>query len=92
MVAHDRLWAGPLNDMYVLDPVAMAWTNLTDAASGTPPAARSSHGFTFSEGKLYVHGGVDASGNVLSDLHSYDPVALVWKDLSAPAGGTAPTA
>ena len=88
MVAHDRLWAGPLNDIFVLDQVAMAWTNLTDAASGTPPAARYFHGFTFSEGKFYVHGGLDASGSALGDLHSYDPVAMVWTDLiaeSAPA-------
>ena len=70
----------------------MAWTNLSDAASGTPPAARSFHGFTSANGTLYVHGGEDVDGHLLSDLYAFDPIAVAWKDLSAPSGGNAPTA
>ena len=32
-------------------------TDLSDAASGIPPSARDSHGFTSAGGKLCVHGG-----------------------------------
>ena len=51
-----------LQDLHVYDPAAMAWTDLSAAASGTPPSARAYHGFTSAGGKLYVHGGIDGSG------------------------------
>ena len=76
----------------MFDPVTMAWTDLSDAASGVPPTARYNHGFTSVGGKLYVHGGLDAYDDVLGDLHSFDPVAMAWTDLSASVNGTAPTA
>ena len=49
-----------LQDLHVYDPATMAWTNLSAAASGTPPSGRDGHGFTSAGGKLYVHGGRDA--------------------------------
>ena len=55
-----------LGDLYVYDSVAMAWTDLSAAASGTPPAARAHHGFLSVGGNLYVHGGcghVNIDGN-----------------------------
>ena len=78
--------------MYVLDPVAMSWTNLSDAASGTPPSARRLHGFKSAGSKLYVHGGVDAQKNLLSDLYAFDPIAVAWMDLSDAGSGIPPTA
>jgi len=81
-----------MNDLYVLDPASMDWTNLSNAVSGTPPAARAFHGLTSANGMLYVHGGVDVDGNVLSDLHAFDPIAVAWTDLSAQVNGTVPTA
>ena len=36
----------------------MAWTDLSAAASGTPPSVRMGHGFTPAGGKLFVHGGI----------------------------------
>ena len=51
-----------LQDLLVYDPAAMAWTDLSAAASGTPPSAREGHGFTSAGGKLYVHGGFGGSG------------------------------
>ena len=92
LIAHNRLCAGLLNDLYVLDPVAMAWTNLSDAASGTPPPARYLHGFASAGGKLYVHGGIDAHYNCLSDLYAFDPVAVAWTDLTDGAYGLPPRA
>ena len=71
-----------MNDLYVLDPVSMDWTNLSNAVLGTPPAARAFHGLTSANGTLYVHGGVDVYGNALSDLHAFDPIAVVWTDLT----------
>ena len=55
--------AGGLNDLHVYDPAAGAWTDLSAALSGTPPSRRRLHGFTSAGGKLYVHGGLDLSGN-----------------------------
>ena len=85
-------FADLLGDLLVYDPVAMAWTDLSAAASGTAPSPRCFHGFTAAQGRLYVHGGWDANGNPLRDLHAYDPVAMAWTNLSAPGNGTAPTA
>ncbi len=51
-----------LQDLHVYDPATMAWTNLSTAASGTPPSGRESMGFAAAGGKLYVHGGFDDSG------------------------------
>ena len=52
-----------LGDLHVYDPVAMAWTNLSAAASGTPPVPRYWHGFTTVGGRLYVHGGLGDDGD-----------------------------
>ena len=55
-----------LGDLYVYDSVAMAWTDLSAAAAGTPPSARYGHGFTSAAGLLYVHGGFH--GNASSEF------------------------
>ena len=82
-----------LGDLHSFDPVAVAWTDLSDAASGVPPTARNEHGFTSTGGKLYVHGGSSCYGGCpLSDLHSFDPVAMAWTDLSDAVQGTPPVA
>ena len=54
-----------LGDLHVYDPAAMAWTNLSAAASGTPPFARSGHGFASAGGLLFVHGGFNSSGAIV---------------------------
>ena len=46
-----------LGDLHVYDPAAMAWTDLSAAASGTPPSAREDQGFTSTGGRIYVYGG-----------------------------------
>ena len=53
---------GDLQDLLVYDPAAMAWTDLSASASGTPPSSRQSHGFTSAGGGLYVHGGLGDTG------------------------------
>ena len=58
--ATSRAGTTDLGDLHVYDPVAMAWTDLSAAASGTPPSPRAGHGFTAAGGKLYVHGGCDS--------------------------------
>ena len=52
-----------LGDLHVYDPAAMAWTDLSAAASGTPPSPRAYHGFKSAGGLLYVHGGFFADLN-----------------------------
>jgi len=54
--------AGLLNDFHVYDPANIRWTDLSAAASGSPPAPRDGHGFALLAGKLYVHGGYGNSG------------------------------
>jgi hypothetical protein len=49
------LFAGPLNDLYSIDPATMAWTPIS--ILGTSPSARAGHGFASARGKLYLHGG-----------------------------------
>jgi N-acetylneuraminic acid mutarotase len=83
---------GYVNDLHSFEPVARVWTDLSAAVRGTRPRGRSKHGFTSAGGKLFVHGGHGWDGNTLSDLHCFDPVALVWTDLSAAVAGTAPSA
>jgi hypothetical protein len=56
---HTSCFAEFFQDLHVYNPAAMAWTDLSTAASGTPPPARGFHGFTSAGGKLYVHGGFD---------------------------------
>ena len=59
---HPSCCAVYLQDLHVYDPAAMAWTDLSAAASGTPPSARGFHGLASAGGKLYVHGGLCDSG------------------------------
>ncbi len=53
--------AGLLNDFHVYDPANIRWTDLSAAASGSPPSPRDGHGFALLGGKLYVHGGYGTS-------------------------------
>ena len=55
---------GVLSDLYVYDPAAMAWTDLSSPVSGTPPSPRRCQGFVSDGGKLYVHGGSDSNGGI----------------------------
>ena len=52
------------DDLYMFDPVAMAWMDLTHNVSGTAPSPRAYHGFTLALGRLYVHGGWSEFGDV----------------------------
>ena len=50
------------NDIYVFDPPTNTWTDLTEATVGTPPPARSTHGFTTNDGRMYVTAGYNGAG------------------------------
>lgn len=49
-------------DLHAFDPSSVAWIDLSSPASGQPPSARQSFGFTSVSGKLYVYGGVNGDG------------------------------
>ena len=53
-----------LGDLHVYNPIAMAWTDLSIPASGTPPSPRDWQGFAAAADRLYVHGGEGESGNM----------------------------
>ena len=50
--------AGETQDLFVYDPLTLAWTDLSSQVSCTLPAARFYHGFTSTGDKLYIHGGL----------------------------------
>ena len=86
------MYGNVLSDLHSFNSIAKVWTDLSALVKGIVPTARQSHGFTSADGKLYVHGGVDANHYLLSDLYSFDPVSKVWTYLSDAAAGTPPTA
>lgn len=45
------------NDLHVLDPTSMTWTNLAESARREPPRPRSGAGVAGAGGLLYVYGG-----------------------------------
>jgi N-acetylneuraminic acid mutarotase len=80
------------NDLHVFDPATKAWTDLSNAVTGTQPKARNCHGFTPAGGKLYLHGGRNYVNPTFGDLYSFDPTTQVWTDLSIAIKGTPPKA
>jgi hypothetical protein len=56
--------AGFFNDLHAYDPTSMAWTDLSAAVSGAPPAPRYGHGFAAAGGLLYSFGGRGADNGV----------------------------
>jgi N-acetylneuraminic acid mutarotase len=83
---------GALNDFWVYDPITNNWTWLAGsvliygtgsygtinvpAASNYPPATRGAVSWTY-EGKFYMFGGNNSSGNV-NAMWVYDPVTTYW--------------
>ena len=70
MVATDRV------DMY--DPAADSWQQMA-----AMPTARDSHAAAVVDGKIYVSGGLAASGEYSDALEAYDPVADTWTTLAS---------
>ena len=68
---------GSVNSVYVYDPQADAWTQLTSMDT-----ARRSHASAAVGGKLYVFGGRDASGP-LSTAEVYDPASDSWAQVTS---------
>ena len=52
-----------LNDLFVIDPVALTSTDLSHVRHGEPPIPRLYFGYTAAGGKLFVFGGIFGSGN-----------------------------
>jgi hypothetical protein len=50
-------------DMHVYNPEDQSWTNISLPSIGTLPKARTSYGLAVCAGLLYIHGGIDSSGN-----------------------------
>ncbi len=49
-------------DLFELDPVLLAWTDLTDVAAGPFPSGRLCHAFASFSDRIYVHGGIGYYG------------------------------
>lgn len=74
----------PLCDIWAFDLEAETWKEV-EAASGTPPAARSFHQMVAVGKTLYVFGGCSAQGR-LSDLHAFDVPTRTWSHIAKPQG------
>jgi hypothetical protein len=75
----------PTRRFYRYDPLANAWT-----ARRAAPHFHRKGAAAVIDGKLYVAGGVDASGRGMSDLDVYDPATNAWRTLAPlPVGGAA---
>ena len=52
-----RAAAGVLTDLFAFDPVALAWTDLSESAAGAGPTPRARAGLAAAGGRLFVFGG-----------------------------------
>jgi hypothetical protein len=50
-----------LLDMFIYDPAAYSWAELTAPLPNAPVSARKHFGFASVGSKLYVHGGTDSA-------------------------------
>ena len=71
-----------VNLVYVYDPQADAWTQLT--SMGT---ARRYHASAAVGGKLYVFGGLGAGTQSLSTAEVYDPASNSWAQVTSLTSG-----
>ncbi len=63
LIFHHRPAGKFLNDLFIFDPAALAWAELSDVAHGTPPAPRYGHSVQAAgDGSIYVFGGQSAAG------------------------------
>ena len=85
-----------LNDLFMFDPYEMTWTNLTNSVRGTPPSPRERHGFTSTNGTLFVFGGsgqwdIHHQTVYLNDFYQLDPISMEWTNMTDLCWGNLPT-
>ena len=64
---------GILDELLMLDPRTLHWTQVTNSSHGKAPSPRFGHGFCAAGGRLYVHGGQSTTG----ELHPKNSVAAL---------------
>ena len=80
-----------MNDLFILNPTNLTWTNVTARTQGPTPSRRTGCLFAALSGRLYLFGGWDdISLHFFGDLFVLDPTALIWTDLSHRVNGDAP--
>ena len=57
-----------LDDFYAFDLPAMSWSCLSVADNTQHPPGIRGHGFTSEEGRLYVHGGYNGTGDLEANV------------------------
>ncbi|EKX47777.1 hypothetical protein GUITHDRAFT_106331 [Guillardia theta CCMP2712] len=77
LVGGEKLFAigGETTDVEVYDPERNQWS---DCCPSLPLSHRSCRG-TALNGRLFVLGGFDQEEDILSAVHSFDPIAMTWK-------------
>jgi N-acetylneuraminic acid mutarotase len=76
---------GCTRDFYAFDESTLNWSNVTSLPSGKERQYASAVSWN---GKGYLFGGVDGSGNYLNDFWCYDPLSNSWTSLNPlPASG-----
>ena len=62
----------------VYDPAADSWQQMA-----AMPTVRHSHTSAVMDGKIYVSGGLNTSGDLLDAFEAYDPVTNTWATLAS---------
>lgn len=78
---------GLRNDGALFDPQTMTWQPLATRGLAPTPRHNASVLYVPSQAKLYVIGGVDASGNVLAEGSVLDMKSLTWTPMARSATG-----
>jgi len=65
-----------LEDSYLFDPVSSNWEKLI--CHGDVPGARHSHHLTYSEGKVFLTGGLDHQHVPVADIYTLDVTTNKW--------------
>ena len=74
---------GQCFDSWVYDPLVNSWTHLVPTGE-IPLARRATHGDVAIEGLIFLYGGVNIAGGVvtmLDDFYVYDPLSNTWQRL-----------
>eukprot|EP00961_Rhodomonas_salina_P019786 266432-Rhodomonas_salina.1 len=82
--------AAPSIDLHAFDAQSLRWRNLTDAASGDAPSARSGMGMAAVASSLYVFGGLTLSGFV-NDVYLLETTGMIWSNLTGGVNGLPPS-
>jgi N-acetylneuraminic acid mutarotase len=76
---------GPLGELFVYDPVAKSWSNVTTPLFGSAPSARYGTSLWSAYGKVYIYGGY--TNSYRTEVFTYDPISRTWATVTTTGSG-----